>query len=425
MTQICNTDWLRQLPRLQGKPGLHRMKALMDKLGNPQNQMDFVHVAGTNGKGTVATLTANILKSAGYKTGLTISPYVVDFRERFQINGEMISAQELERLAGQVRKAADALPEQPAQFEAVTALALLYFCENGCDIAVLETGLGGKYDATNIVTRTRVAAITRIDLDHTELLGDTLEQIAGEKAGIIKPSCTVVCYPMQDHEAQQMIVAECIRQKAELVQPAVEDIEILQTEQPLQNSFSYGGYQVQLPLLGAHQACNATMAIEIALALWRNGYEIEDQAILDGLEQASFPARLEVLQKEPLILLDGAHNPAGIAALAGCIKHTFRQKPVAVLGVMQDKAVEEMIKILAPNVRAVYAVTPKYSARAMSAERLAELARKYMPEQQVVVFEELEQALRCAQGEPFGAVICGSLYLAAEAREILMDLLKK
>ena len=180
-------DWLQSLPRLSGEPGLDRMKALLAALGDPQKRGRYVHIAGTNGKGSVAAFTANILQKAGFKTGLTISPYVLDFRERFQINGQMIPPDDLERLAAKVRAAAETLAETPVQFETVTALALCWFDEEPCDVAVLETGLGGRFDATNAVENTLVAAITRIDLDHTELLGDTVEKIAAEKAGIVKP----------------------------------------------------------------------------------------------------------------------------------------------------------------------------------------------------------------------------------------------
>lgn len=283
-------DWLQSLPRLSGEPGLDRMKALLAALGDPQKRGRYVHIAGTNGKGSVAAFTANILQKAGFKTGLTISPYVRDFRERFQIDGQMIPPETLERLAAKVRAAAETLTETPVQFEAVTALALCWFDEEHCDVAVLETGLGGRFDATNAVENTLVAAITRIDLDHTELLGDTVEKIAAEKAGIVKPGCIAVTYPVQEKEALQAIVAACIREKADLVAPEAEDIH-LRRGGLFENRMEYGGYEVNLALPGAHQACNAAMAIEIALALWRQGLDIPDDAILEGLEATRFPAR--------------------------------------------------------------------------------------------------------------------------------------
>ena len=413
-------DWLQSLPRLSGEPGLDRMKALLAALGDPQKRGRYVHIAGTNGKGSVAAFTANILQKAGFKTGLTISPYVLDFRERFQIDGQMIPPETLERLAAKVRAAAETLAETPVQFEAVTALALTWFDEEHCDIAVLETGLGGRFDATNAVENTLVAAITRIDLDHTELLGDTVEKIAAEKAGIVKPGCIAVTYPVQEKEALQAIAAACIREKADLVAPEAEDIH-LRRGGLFENRMEYGGYEVNLALPGAHQACNAAMAIEIALALWRQGLDIPDEAILEGLEATRFPARIEVLRRQPLVLLDGSHNPAGAAALAATLgAQKLPQKPAAVLGVLADKAAAEMLRALGDSFSTIYAVTPD-CPRAMSAEALTELASKELPEVPVYPCADLGQALDTALGLPQGAVVCGSLYLAAQARPMLLE----
>lgn len=413
-------DWLQSLPRLSGEPGLDRMKALLAALGDPQKRGRYVHIAGTNGKGSVAAFTANILQKAGFKTGLTISPYVLDFRERFQIDGQMIPPETLERLAAKVRAAAETLAETPVQFEAVTALALCWFDEEYCDVAVLETGLGGRFDATNAVENTLVAAITRIDLDHTELLGDTVEKIAAEKAGIVKPGCIAVTYPVQEKEALQAIAAACIREKADLVAPEAEDIH-LRRGGLFENRMEYGGYEVNLALPGAHQACNAAMAIEIALALWRQGLDIPDEAILEGLEATRFPARIEVLSRQPLVLLDGSHNPAGAAALAATLEaQKLPQKPAAVLGVLADKAAAEMLRALSDSFSTIYAVTPD-CPRAMSADELAQLASQELPEVPVYPCADLGQALDTALGLPQGAVICGSLYLAAQARPMLLE----
>lgn len=413
-------EWLQSLPRLSGEPGLDRMKALLAALGDPQKRGRFVHIAGTNGKGSVAAFTANILQKAVFKTGLTISPYVLDFRERFQIDGQMIPPDALERLAAKVRAAAETLTELPVQFEAVTALALAWFDEEQCDIAVLETGLGGRFDATNAVENTLVAAITRIDLDHTELLGGTVEEIAAEKAGIIKPGCIAVTYPVQEKGALQAIAAACIREKADLVAPEAEDIH-LRRGGLFENRLEYGGYEVNLALPGAHQACNAAMAIEIALALWRQGMDIPDEAILEGLEATRFPARIEVLRGEPLVLLDGSHNPAGAAALAATLKaQKLPQKPVAVLGVLADKAVAEMLRALGDCFGTIYAVTPD-CPRVMRAEALAELASRELPEVPAYPCADLDEALNTALGLPQGAVVCGSLYLAAQARPKLLE----
>ena len=413
-------DWLQSLPRLSGEPGLDRMKALLAALGAPQKRGRYVHIAGTNGKGSVAAFTANILQKAGFKTGLTISPYVLDFRERFQIDGQMIPPEALERLAAKVRAAAETLAETPVQFEAVTALALCWFDEEHCDVAVLETGLGGRFDATNAVENTLVAAITRIDLDHTELLGDMVEKIAAEKAGIVKPGCIAVTYPVQEKEALQAIAAACIREKADLVAPEAEDIH-LRRGGLFENRMEYGGYEVNLALPGAHQACNAAMAIEIALALWRQGLDIPDEAILEGLEATRFPARIEVLRRQPLVLLDGSHNPAGAAALAATLgAQKLPQKPAAVLGVLADKAAAEMLRALGDSFSTIYAVTPD-CPRAMSADELARLASQELPEVPAYPCADLGQALDTALGLPQGAVVCGSLYLAAQARPMLLE----
>lgn len=413
-------EWLQSLPRLSGEPGLDRMKALLAALGDPQKRGRYVHIAGTNGKGSVAAFTANILQKAGFKTGLTISPYVLDFRERFQIDGQMIPPETLERLAAKVRAVAETLAETPVQFEAVTALALCWFDEEHCDVAVLETGLGGRFDATNAVENTLVAAITRIDLDHTELLGDTVEKIAAEKAGIVKPGCIAVTYPVQEKEALQAIVAACIREKADLVAPEAEDIH-LRRGGLFENRMEYGGYEVNLALPGAHQACNAAMAIEIALALWRQGLDIPDEAILEGLEATRFPARIEVLRRQPLVLLDGSHNPAGAAALAATLgAQKLPQKPAAVLGVLADKAAAEMLRALGDSFSTIYAVTPD-CPRAMSADELARLASQELPEVPAYPCADLGQALDTALGLPQGAVVCGSLYLAAQARPMLLE----
>ena len=321
MTTQQAIEALHALPRLgSGKPGLERMQNLLDHLGNPEKDLQCVHIAGTNGKGSLAAMTASILTAAGYKTGLTISPYVVDFRERFQIDDEMIPPRTLASLTQKILDAVESIRQEggepPVQFEAVTALAMLWFAREKCDLVVLETGLGGRYDATNVVPHTLVAAITRIGYDHMELLGDTLDKIAAEKAGIIKEGCAVVCYPDQPAEAMGPILTAAAEAHTTIITPEMEDIRQLPGKR-LENRIDYGGYQASLGFPGAHQANHAAMAVEIALALWREyGYEISDDAIMQGLAAARMPARIEVLRRHPLLLLDGCHNPDGTRALA-------------------------------------------------------------------------------------------------------------
>lgn len=421
MTAEQAIEYLHGLPRLGGGPTLERTKNLLERLGNPEKNLKCVHVAGTNGKGTVCVLTASILQQAGYKVGLTISPYVLEFRERFQINGQMIPWDTLAALAEEVRSAIDSMTADgldcPVEFEAVTALALLWFAREQCDIVVLETGLGGRCDATTAAPAPLVAAITRIGMDHMELLGDTLEEIAREKCGIIRPGCTVVSYPDQPKEAIREIVVAVAENQGDLVIPQLEDLEF-RKGLPFENRIDYGGYEVALPFAGKHQAYNATMAVEIALALWRKGFEISDEAILAGLEQAKFPARIECLSHKPLILLDGCHNPDGAQALADTLQNAKCKDMVAVMGVLADKSVGPMLEALEPCIKTVYTVTPD-CPRAMQAEELAQLAKEHF--ENAVACDTVEQALQAASAHG-DFMVCGSLYLASQVRPMLQKI---
>ena len=427
MTTQQAIEALHALPRLgSGQPGLARMQNLLAHLGNPEKDLPCIHIAGTNGKGSLAAMTASILTAAGYKTGLTISPYVVDFRERFQIDGAMIPARTLAALAQTVLAAADAIRQEggdpPVQFEAVTALALLWFAKEKCDFVVLETGLGGRYDATNAVPRKLVAAITRIGYDHQELLGDTLAEIAAEKAGIIREGCPVVCYPDQPDEAMGPILTAAAEAHTALITPDKEDIRCLPGKR-LENRIDYGGYRAALGLPGAHQANHAAMAVEIALALWREyGYEIPDDAIETGLAAARIPARIEVLRRRPLLLLDGCHNPDGAKALAETLQAAkYEENLVAVLGMLADKDYKTMLETLAPCFAKAYTVTPN-CPRTLSGADLQREARFYMDaEAAPTVPRALRAAVRYAEDHNLaGVVVCGSLYLAAEARPWLL-----
>lgn len=425
MTVQQAIEGIHALPRLGGAPGLDRMRALLAELGNPEQRLQYIHIAGTNGKGTLAAMTASILTHAGYKTGLTISPYVLEFRERFQINGDMIPPRVLAALAQKVLAACETLKArgiEPVEFEAVTAIALLWFAEENCDFVVLETGLGGRYDATNVIPAPLVAAITRIGLDHTELLGDTLAQIAGEKAGIIKEGSAVICYPDQPAEAMGPLLTAAAEAHTSIDAPELSDIRALKCR-PLENYVDYGGYRVMLPFPGRHQANHAAMAIEIALTLWRRyGYEISDDAIEAGLREAKMPARIEILRRRPLLLLDGCHNPDGAAGLADTLKEAgYEGNLVGVIGLLADKHREPMLETLAPCFEKVYTVTPD-CPRALDAEALQKEAKFHFDAE---VGGPLRQAIHKAVSYAdnhnlAGVVVCGSLYLAAEARPILL-----
>lgn len=427
MTTQQAIEALHALPRMgQGAPGLARMQNLCDHLGNPEKELQCIHIAGTNGKGSLAAMTSSILTAAGYKTGLTISPYVVDFRERFQIDGEMIPPRTLANLTEKVLDAIDAIEaeggEKPVEFEAVTALAFLWFAREKCDLVVLETGLGGRCDATNVVPHKLVAAITKIGYDHMEVLGDTLDKIAAEKAGIIKEGTVVVNYPDQPAEAMGPILTAAAEAHTSIITPDKDDLTLLRGKR-LENRIDYGGYRAALGLPGTHQANHAAMAVEIALALWREfGYDISDDAILQGLADARMPARIEVLRRHPLLLLDGCHNPDGAKMLAATLTRAdFEENLVGVLGVLADKDYKDMLSDLAPCFVKVYTVTPN-CPRALSAEELQKEARFHTDAEAAdSVADAIRKAVDYAdENNLAGVVVCGSLYLAAEARPLLL-----
>lgn len=408
-------EWVHSLGRTHSTPDLNKMRNLMAALGNPQERLRFVHVAGTNGKGSTVTMLANILQCAGYKVGKTISPYIVDFRERFQINGVMIAELELAALLTEVREAADSLDEPTIEFAAATAAAFLFFARNNCDIVCMEAGIGGRHDATNIVENTLVACLTRIGLDHMELLGDTVEKIAEDKCDIIKQGCIVISYPEQPEEAKKVIKARTKELSCPLVVPQIADFHFYKG-QAFENRFEYGGYNLELKLTGRHQALNASVALEAALALEQKGFKISDESIIEGLNKTQFPARIEVISIKPLILLDGAHNADGIKALAATLLKEKVEKINAVVGILQDKQAEKMLQMLAPYIDTLYAVRPEHP-RAMPARGLAKMAQPMV--HHAVVCNSINEAIDLAAGQPGGFMVCGSLYLASEARPIL------
>lgn len=413
--------WVHSLPRLCSAPGPQNERALLQALGRPQDALKFVHVAGTNGKGSAVLMLASVLKAAGLRVGATVSPFVLDFRERFQLNGEMISREACAGILTQVRGALEQMPpaqrEQIAEFDAVTAAALLWFAQQRCDIVCLETGLGGRLDATNAVDNTLVACIMAIGKDHTELLGHTYAGIAAEKCGIFKPGCSVVAYPAQPEEAMRQIEACAAAANCPLCVPQLEDFHFYRGR-PFENRVNYGGYDLEVPFAGRHQAYNAAVVVQAALALCEHGFDISDDAIMQGIAAARNPARIEVLQRRPLVILDGMHNPDGARALADVLRAGRVQGLTAVMGVLQGKGEAEMLRALSPHLARVYAVQPS-SPRALPAGQLAAAARQVCG--QVSVWRDVplavQDALRTCQG---GVLICGSLYLAAQVRPMFL-----
>lgn len=408
------------------KPGLERIAELVRRLGSPDKQLRFVHIAGTNGKGSTCALTAAALTAAGYKTGLFISPYVLEFRERFMIDGEMIPKQILADITEEVWTVSEQMKSEGliiTEFEFVFAVALVWYAREKCDIVVLETGLGGRFDATNIIEKPLVTAITSISLDHTRVLGDTVEKIALEKCGIIKKDGITVAYGCQPDG-----VSEVIRQSAraadnQLIIANAADASVISSD--INGSvfeIPNDGITISIRLIGEHQVKNAMTAYCIIRALCSRGVEISNDAICKGFASVSFPARLELLSRKPLILLDGAHNPGGAEALAAAIRRYLPEKKlVAVAGMLADKDVGTAIGMLAPLFESIAAVSPDNPRKMLPAE-LAEIIRPYCPD--VVPFDDLSIAFDHALSvvpEDGAIVVFGSLYLASDMRKIIIS----
>ena len=410
------------LQRFGIQPGLERIRALCAKLGDPQDRLRFVHVAGTNGKGSVCTELANILCCAGYRTGLYTSPYVIDFRERICLNGEMIPPDALGAVTEQVKAAMDALREEaifPTEFEAVTAAAFLYYAEEKCDVVVLETGLGGRFDATNIIKTGLISVITSVSLDHTGVLGDTVAQIAFEKAGIIKPGRPVVI-----SSSQKPDVFEVLRSRAKAIGAPLYTADAGQMFQPLSADMTgtvirYNGQDLKIPFPGEAQRDNASLVLK-AIELLSETFRLRPSAIKTGMETAFIPARTEMLCDDPFILLDGSHNDGSTAALSALVKKfLYNKKILAVMGIMADKDHAAVLSNLLPCFAAVVCVTPS-NPRALPSAQLCRLIASYGVEaiDGASPAEGIDKALSLLPA--YDALVgCGSLYLAGAVREYL------
>ncbi len=357
--------------------GLERIEELMDLLGNPQKRLKFIHVAGTNGKGSVCAMLSEILTRAGYTTGLYTSPHLFRINERMKVNGTDISDEELTDLARQVKPLVDEMSDQPTEFERITAMALLYFQQKNCDVVVLEVGLGGRLDSTNVIGAPDAAVITHIALEHTDVLGDTLTKIAGEKAGIIKPGAEVVLSG-QTEEVETVVRSVCAQRGCALRVTDSTAQRLLAHDLDGQ-TFDYRDRKaLRLRLIGNYQYQNAAVVLDTVDVLReRRGYSIPESAVREGLLAVTWPGRFEILQKNPLVLVDGAHNPDGVRELAGGLEaYLPGRKLTMLMGVMADKDYDDMILTVAPFAKEFIAVTPE-SERALSSEalcaRIAEL----------------------------------------------------
>lgn len=422
-------NYIQEIGKLGSTYGLERTYRLLYHLGNPQEQIKIVHIAGTNGKGSTTSMITSLLMGKGYKVGMYTSPFIEEFEERIQINRVNISKERLGILMDKLKIAVDKVVEEdykhPSEFEIITCLMFLYFYEEKVDYAVVEVGLGGRLDSTNVI-KPIISVITSISYDHTNLLGNTLEEIASEKAGIIKSGVPVVIYPQKSN------VLEVIKDKAEKEESKLIAIdekdanlkEIVSGREHFQIvnlKINNNVYTVNLPLLGVHQINNLLLAVTTFIEISKlEGFSISNEEINNSIKNVKWLGRLEVLKNEPLVVIDGAHNIQGITTLRENVQKYFKYKNIILLlGILADKDVEEMVKVISPIAKSVYALTP-HSERAELSEDLRLEILKY--NKNCRAFEIYEDAYREALKEAEKddlILISGSLYMIGDMRKII------
>ena len=403
------------------KPGLSRTRTLLAALGDPHRQLKFIHVAGTNGKGSTAAMLAACLQAAGYRVGLYTSPFINRFNERIQVDGEQIPDRALVQLVEQVKPAADAMADVPTEFEIITALGMLWFAQQRCDIVVLEVGLGGTLDSTNVIDPPECAVITALGMDHVRELGPTLAEIASAKAGIIKPGSPVVSYGGAP-EADAVIARAAARQNAPLTVVDFAKLNVRGGDLDGVN-FDFDGLEnIRLPLIGSYQPKNAAVAITTLRVLRQRGWNIPESAIRQGLEQVSWPGRFELLRHSPAFLLDGSHNAHGMRATVQSLRDRFPgQKFVFLLSIMADKDVDEMLELLLPLAKRFVTVAA-HTPRAMPAQTLAEHIRVRGGTAEPAPSIEAGVARAVALGGSGPVCALGTLYFSGEVRTAFAQL---
>ena len=401
-------------------PGLGRTQELLRRMGNPEKKLKYIHIAGTNGKGSTAAMLASVLRHAGYKVGLYTSPYIYRFHERMQVNGAEITDEDLVACTEFVKPHAEAMAEKPTEFELVTAIALEYFNRQNVDIVVLEAGMGGELDSTNVIPAPEAAVITNLGLDHTEYLGSTLEEIAATKAGIIKPGSGCVLYPTTK-TVEKLIQRKCDEKNVLLLVAECSKIVPVSADLGGQ-TFDFGTLKgLKLSLLGAHQLHNAAVVLATLSVLKGKGWNIPTRAVYDGLAATKWPGRFEVLFPDPLFIVDGGHNPQCMEALVQNIRDYLPGRELLVLtGVMADKDRDAMYPALLPYTKKFITVTPN-NPRAMDAEDLAAYLRDLGAEAEACSTVKAGVDAAMAQARETGAAVlaCGSLYMVGEVAEAM------
>lgn len=419
-------QYLTEVTKYGSVPGLDSIRELMRRLGNPQDKLKFIHIAGTNGKGSVLAYLSTILKKAGYRTGRYVSPTLFSYRERIQVDGDMIGREDLARLTEIVRDASEDMERDglahPTSFETETAVAWLYFVEKNCDIVVLETGMGGKLDATNIVRTTVLEILTPVSMDHMEFLGDTLAAIAGQKAGIIKPHTTVVSTP-QEADAMEVIEKTCREKECTLHtvdQGCLSDVVYGWDRQKL----SYRNWKdVEISLAGRYQIQNAMTALEAVNALRELEYKIADSDVYEGMRETVWRGRFTVIRKNPAVILDGAHNPAAARELKASLEQYFSGRTLRyIFGMFRDKDHEKVIELTAPLAEHIITVETPDNVRATPAETLKKEVAEVNPSVEAAksIADAVEKTFSQASSEDV-IVIFGSLSFLGEAERAVQS----
>ena len=404
------------------KPGLGRLENILQKINNPQDKLKYIHVAGTNGKGSVCSVLSSVLSEAGLKTGMYISPSVMDFRERIQICGQFIPEKEICKLVElfETLESENGFEKDPiTEFELTTAMAFEYFYREKCDVVVLETGLGGKLDATNIIKRNICSIITSVSKDHTQILGESLYEIATQKAGIIKPLCPVILGPKLPEEALKAISEKAASSKSPVYQANLSEISNITYNPEDGTYFEYHGLNLKTHLLGKHQIKNISTALE-ALKIIKKDFIITNNAISKGISRAFIPCRMQIIKSNPIIILDGAHNPDGAESLKNFINDFFKNKKLlGIIGMFKDKDYKNVIKKTAPLFSEIYTVETK-GGRALSSEKISNEVKNYNPKTKS--FINITQALKkiFETNEHYdGIVIFGSFSIMKEAKDFI------
>lgn len=421
-------DFIHSTYKFGSKLGLENISMLTELLGNPQNSYKTIHIAGTNGKGSTSNMIHDVLMSSGYKAGLFISPYLEEFTERIQINKVHIDEDSLARITTIVKEKIDIMLEEgynhPTEFEVVTAIGFKYFEEQKIDFLVLEVGLGGRFDATNVVTNTLVSVITSISYDHMQYLGNTLEEIAFEKAGIIKENSSVVIYPQSDN------IKNVIKEQAKLKNSTVYEVnqnnveklngDLTGQEFKYLKTDTFNLSNLKINLLGEHQLYNAITALLALEIIKEKGYNITEESILEGFKSCRFAGRFEVINKDPIIILDGGHNINGIEYFSKAVKEYFNDKKIILFyGMLEDKNPDDVVDYLISLSKEIYTLTPN-NPRAMSAEDMASLIQKHSNIKVTPVknTKDIVDILKTINKYEIIAFV-GSLYMIGDVRTIL------